>query len=339
MVRRSLRPAAFSRRGRGRPMRGRYPGPMSAVPDPPRRPADAPDPRRTLAAAGDHQHRAPEAVDQERPRVRGARRRRRARRAATRSSRRSSRSSASASPRAAPTSSTTPPTPRPTASTRRSAPPDRGRRRSTCARRGSSPSCSSSLALAITAPINDGKLTVVVAGYVARHHLVHHLAQARAGDRPRRGRRRASCSAPSRAASPPACRSPTGSSSSPAPARCSWSPASATPSRSSSGPTSHEHRRTLGEYSTAYLGYVRAVVVGRDDHRVLPLGVRERRARPATTPGSSSRSSRSCSRSSATRSSSTRAVAARPKRSCSSDRVLQVLGVVWVVTFALGVRG
>ena len=59
---------------------GRYPWPMSAVPDDPARSTpDVPAPRRTLHRQGDRQDRPAEAVDQERPRVRGAGRSRRAR--------------------------------------------------------------------------------------------------------------------------------------------------------------------------------------------------------------------------------------------------------------------
>ena len=158
-----------------------------------------------------------------------------------------------------------------------------------------------------------------------------HVAEARAGRRPRRGRRRASCSAPSPAASPPTCRSPTGSSSSPASGRCSWSPASATPSRSSSATTRRGTARTL-ERVLARLPRLRARGrVGRRDRRLLPVGVRERGRRPATSPGSSCRSCRSCSRCCATRSSSSRAGrrargrrarrprAAGPRRCCGSS--------------------
>ena len=91
------------------------------------------------------------------------------------------------------------------------------------------------------------------------------------------------------------------------------------PTRSSTG-------STLGEYSTAYLGYVRAVASGvmitayclwafenARAHRrrhVVPAVDRAVRHRGAALRAASS----------------TRAVAARPRRSCSSDRVLQIVG-------------
>ena len=59
------------------------------------------------------------------------------------------------------------------------------------------------------------------------------------------------------------------------------------------GSDSREHRRTLGEYSDRVPRLRARGRVGRDDHRVLPVGVRERGARPATTRGSGSRSCRS----------------------------------------------
>ena len=82
------------------------------------------------------------------------------------------------------------------------------------------------------------------------------------------------------------------------------------------GSDSLEHRRTLGEYSTAFLGYVRAVASGRDDHRVLPVGVRERgQDRRRDVVPALDRAVRD--RGAALRAwSSTRAVAARRKRWC-----------------------
>ena len=226
----------------------------------------------------------------------------------------------SASPRAAPTSSTTPPTPRPTACTRPSgirpiAAGELDRR----TRRAASPVVLiAAVAASITAPINDGKLTGVVAGVRRGHPLVHALAQARAGDRPRRGRRRLRVPGHRR--------------------RCRHRRAAVrlVPHRRRRGLAVHRHREasrragrarlrrrtshrsTLGEYSTAFLGFVRAVASGvmitayclwafenatqdRRHHLVPPLD-------------RAVRASRCC----ATRSSSTRAAAARPKRSCSA---------------------
>ena len=211
---------------------------------------------------------------------------------ATPSSRRSSRSSPSVSPRAAPTSSTTPPTPTPTASTPRSAsvrsPPASSRR----PRRAASPSASSSSRRAITAPINDGKLTAVVAALRRGHALVHDLAQARAGDRPRRGRRRVRVPGHRR--------------------RCRHRRAAVrlVPDRGRRGSLfivtgkRHAEQVELGSDSHESPQHARRVLhrvprlrprgrVRSDDHRVLPLGVRERGQDRRHRRGSGCRSSRS----------------------------------------------
>ena len=231
-------------------------------------------------------------MDQERPGVRGTRRGRSARPSATRSSRRWSRSSASASPRAAPTSSTTPTTPRSTVSTPRSGSDRSPPATSTCAPPGSSRVIL--IVLGVRDHRADQRRQADRGGRRLRagHRVVHDLAQARAGDRPRRRRSRVRVPGDRRRR------------------RHRRAAVGLVPHRGRRRVAVHRHRQasrgagrarlrfaqhrsTLGEYSTSFLGFVRAVVVGGDDHRVLPLGVRERRAHRRRHAGSASRSSRS----------------------------------------------
>jgi decaprenyl-phosphate phosphoribosyltransferase len=104
------------------------------------------------------------------------------------------------------------------------------------------------------------------------------------------------------------------------------------------GSDSFEHRRTLGEYSTAFLGYVRAVASGvmitayclwafenaahtGDDTwvrlSIVPLVIAVLRYALVVDQGGGG----------------------APEEVVLSDRVLQIVGVIWLVTFALGVRG
>lgn len=104
------------------------------------------------------------------------------------------------------------------------------------------------------------------------------------------------------------------------------------------GSDSLEHRRTLGEYSTAYLGYVRAVASGvmitayclwafenaastGDDTwfrlSIVPFVIAVLRYALVVDQGGGG----------------------APEEVVLSDRVLQVVGLIWLVTFALGVRG
>ena len=88
---------------------------------------------------------------------------------------------------------------------------------------------------------------------------------------------------------------------------------------------------------TPYLSYVRAVVVGRADHRVLPLGVRERdrHRRHVLVPALDRPVRRwpSC----ATRCSSSRAAAARPRRSCSATACSRCSACSGWSSFGIGV--
>ncbi len=104
------------------------------------------------------------------------------------------------------------------------------------------------------------------------------------------------------------------------------------------GSDSLEHRRTLGEYSTAFLGYVRAVASGvmitayclwafenaahtGDDTwfrlSIVPFVIAVLRYALVIDQGGGG----------------------APEEVVLSDRVLQLVGLVWLVTFALGVRG
>ncbi|HLM18871.1 MAG TPA: decaprenyl-phosphate phosphoribosyltransferase [Acidimicrobiia bacterium] len=104
------------------------------------------------------------------------------------------------------------------------------------------------------------------------------------------------------------------------------------------GSDSFEHRRTLGEYSTAFLGYVRAVASGvmitayclwalenaaqSGDETwfrlsIVPLVIAVLRYALVVDQGGGG----------------------APEEVVLSDRVLQIVGVIWLVTFALGVRG
>jgi decaprenyl-phosphate phosphoribosyltransferase len=104
------------------------------------------------------------------------------------------------------------------------------------------------------------------------------------------------------------------------------------------GSDSFEHRRTLGEYSTAFLGYVRAVSSGvmitayclwafenaahTGDETwfrlsIVPLVIAVLRYALVVDQGGGG----------------------APEEVVLSDRVLQIVGLIWLVTFALGVRG
>jgi decaprenyl-phosphate phosphoribosyltransferase len=104
------------------------------------------------------------------------------------------------------------------------------------------------------------------------------------------------------------------------------------------GSDSSEHRRTLGEYSTAFLGYVRAVASGvmitayclwafesaahTGDETwfrlsIVPFVIAVLRYALVIDQGKGG----------------------APEEVVLADRVLQVIGLVWIVTFALGVRG
>jgi len=104
------------------------------------------------------------------------------------------------------------------------------------------------------------------------------------------------------------------------------------------GSDSFEHRRTLGEYSTAFLGYVRAVSSGvmitayclwafenaahTGDETwfrlsIVPFVIAVLRYALVVDRGGGG----------------------APEEVVLSDRVLQVIGLIWIVTFALGVRG
>jgi len=104
------------------------------------------------------------------------------------------------------------------------------------------------------------------------------------------------------------------------------------------GSDSLEHRRTLGEYSTAFLGYVRAVASGvmitayclwafenaahTGDETwfrlsIVPFVIAVLRYALVVDQGGGG----------------------APEEVVLSDRVLQLIGVVWLITFALGVRG
>jgi decaprenyl-phosphate phosphoribosyltransferase len=104
------------------------------------------------------------------------------------------------------------------------------------------------------------------------------------------------------------------------------------------GSDSPEHRRTLGEYSTAYLGYVRAVASGvmitayclwafenaahTGDETwfrlsIVPFVIAVLRYALVIDQGGGG----------------------APEEVVLSDRVLQIVGLVWMLTFALGVRG
>jgi decaprenyl-phosphate phosphoribosyltransferase len=104
------------------------------------------------------------------------------------------------------------------------------------------------------------------------------------------------------------------------------------------GSDSFEHRRTLGEYSTAFLGYVRAVASGvmitayclwafenaahtGDDTwfrlSIVPFVIAVLRYALVVDQGGGG----------------------APEEVVLSDRTLQIIGVIWLATFALGVRG
>src|SRR4051794_839112 len=104
------------------------------------------------------------------------------------------------------------------------------------------------------------------------------------------------------------------------------------------GSDSFEHRRTLGAYSTAFLGYVRAVSSGvmitayclwafenaahtGDDTwfrlSIVPLVIAVLRYALVVDQGGGG----------------------APEEVVLSDRTLQIVGVIWLITFALGVRG
>ncbi len=104
------------------------------------------------------------------------------------------------------------------------------------------------------------------------------------------------------------------------------------------GSGSSEHRRTLGEYSTEFLGYVRAVSSGvmitayclwafenaahtGDDTwfrlSIVPLVIAVLRYALVVDQGGGG----------------------APEEVVLSDRTLQIVGLIWLVTFALGVRG
>ena len=104
------------------------------------------------------------------------------------------------------------------------------------------------------------------------------------------------------------------------------------------GSDSFEHRRTLGEYSTAFLGFVRAVASGvmitayclwafenaahtGDDTwfrlSIVPFVIAVLRYALVVDQGGGG----------------------APEEVVLSDRVLQLVGLVWMITFALGIRG
>ncbi len=104
------------------------------------------------------------------------------------------------------------------------------------------------------------------------------------------------------------------------------------------GSASHSHRSTLGEYSTAYLGFVRAVTAGvmitayclwafenannsGDTFwfrlSIVPLVTAVLRYGFVIEQGGGG----------------------APEEVVLSDRVLQVVGIIWAITFMLGVRG
>ena len=105
------------------------------------------------------------------------------------------------------------------------------------------------------------------------------------------------------------------------------------------GSDSLEHRSTLGEYSTAFLGYVRAVASGVMITAYCLWAFENAAQHRRRHAGSGSRSCRSSSRCCATRSSSSRAAAAHPRRSCSPTACCRSSALVWLITFALGVHG
>jgi decaprenyl-phosphate phosphoribosyltransferase len=193
------------------------------------------------------------------------------------------------------------------------------------------------LALAVTAPINGGKLTAVIAGYLVvtfsytlwlKHEAVIDLAAVAAGFVFRAIAGGAATGVP----------------------LSDWflivagagSLFVVTGKRHAEqvelGSDSLEHRRTLGEYSTAFLGYVRAVSSG-----VMVTAYCLWAFESATATGDTTWF----------RLSIVPFVIAilryalvidqggggAPEEVVLSDRVLQVVGLVWAVTFALGVHG
>jgi decaprenyl-phosphate phosphoribosyltransferase len=193
------------------------------------------------------------------------------------------------------------------------------------------------IALAITAPVNSGKLSAVIAGYVAvtlsyslwlKHEPVLDLAAVAAGFVLRAIAGGVATGVP----------------------LSDWflivagagSLFVVTGKRHAEqvelGSDSHTHRSTLGEYSTAFLGYVRAVSSGvmitayclwafenanaTGDTTwfrlsIVPFVLAVLRYALVIEQGGGG----------------------APEEVVLSDRVLQVLGVLWAVTFALGVRG
>jgi decaprenyl-phosphate phosphoribosyltransferase len=193
------------------------------------------------------------------------------------------------------------------------------------------------LALAVTAPVNDGKLTAVIAGYVLvtlsytlwlKYEPVIDLAAVAAGFVFRAIAGGVATGVP----------------------LSNWflivagagSLFVVTGKRHAEqvelGSDSLEHRRTLGEYSTAFLGYVRAVSSGvmitayclwafENANRhgdttwfrlsIVPFVIAVLRYALVIDQGGGG----------------------APEEVVLSDRVLQIVGVVWAVTFALGVHG
>jgi decaprenyl-phosphate phosphoribosyltransferase len=193
------------------------------------------------------------------------------------------------------------------------------------------------LALAISAPVNDGKLTAVIAGYLVvtfsytlwlKHEPVIDLAAVAAGFVFRAIAGGVATGVP----------------------LSDWflivagagSLFVVTGKRHAEqvelGSDSLEHRRTLGEYSTAFLGYVRAVSSGvmvtayclwafenaaaSGDETwfrlsIVPFVIAILRYALVIDQGGGG----------------------APEEVVLSDRVLQVVGLVWLVTFALGVHG
>ncbi len=100
-------------------------------------------------------------------------------------------------------------------------------------------------------------------------------------------------------------------------------------------------RASLLRYTASYLRFVWGLSAERHGHGVRAVGLRDprrrRRTLGAARPGRRSPSCRSCWRCCATPSTSTAAAPAPRRTSRCDDRVLQVVALAWVATFALGV--
>ena len=175
----------------------------------------------------------------------------------------------------------------------------------------------------------DRQLVALVAAYLGAPGALRGLAQARAGDRHRRRGGRVPDAGGGWRPRGRRCRSRSGSCWSPASARCSSWPASATPSCTRSARGRHP---AVAWCATPTPTSASSGARGRAPPSCPTACGPSRVAGDSASRGTRSRSCRSSSACSATPSTSTPGPPPSPRTSCSRDRVLQVIGVAWLVS-------